>query len=74
VPVSECGAAHGAVVHGPSKRKLGYGALVPLAATLPVPDAATVQLKDPASYKLLGTRIGGVDNAAIVSGKPLFGI
>ncbi|WP_313705270.1 molybdopterin cofactor-binding domain-containing protein [Massilia sp.] len=74
VPVSECGAAHGAVVHGPSKRRLGYGALVPLAATLPVPDAATVQLKDPAAYKLLGTRIGGVDNAAIVSGKPLFGI
>ncbi len=74
VPVSECSAAHGAVVHGPSKRKLGYGALVPLAATLPVPDAATVQLKDPATYKLLGTRIGGVDNATIVSGKPLFGI
>lgn len=74
VPVTECSAAHGAVVHGPSKRKLGYGALVPLAATLPVPDAATVQLKDPASYRLLGTRIGGVDNAAIVSGKPLFGI
>ena len=74
VPVNECSAAHGAVVHGPTKRKLGYGALVPLAATLPVPDTAQVQLKNPASYKLLGTRIGGVDNAAIVSGKPLFGI
>lgn len=74
VPVAECSAANGAVVHGPTRRKLGYGALVPLASTLPVPDAATVQLKDPASYKLLGTRIGGVDNAAIVSGKPLFGI
>lgn len=74
VPVNECSAAHGAVVHGPTKRTLGYGALVPLAATLPVPDAAQVQLKDPAGYKLLGTRIGGVDNAAIVSGKPLFGI
>ena len=74
VPVSECSAAHGAVVHGLTKRTLGYGALVPLAATLPVPDAAQVQLKDPAGYKLLGTRIGGVDNAAIVSGKPLFGI
>ena len=74
VPVGECSAAHGTVVHGPTKRKLGYGALVPLAATLPVPDAAQVQLKDPAGYKLLGTRIGGVDNAAIVSGKPLFGI
>lgn len=74
VPVAECSAAHGAVVHGATKRKLGYGALVPLAATLPLPDAAQVQLKDPASYKLLGTRIGGVDNAAVVSGKPLFGI
>jgi len=74
VPLAECSAAHGAVVHGPTGRKLGYGALVPLAATLPVPDAAQVQLKDPASYQLLGKRIGGVDNAAIVSGKPLFGI
>jgi isoquinoline 1-oxidoreductase beta subunit len=39
-----------------------------------VPDAAQVKLKDPASYQLLGTRIGGVDNLAVVSGKPLFGI
>ena len=74
VPVSECRAAHGAVHHTPSGRKLGYGALVPAAAKLPLPEAAQVQLKDPASYTLLGTRIGGVDNAAIVSGKPLFGI
>lgn len=74
VPVSECRAAHGAVHHAQSGRKLGYGALVPAAARLPLPEAAQVQLKDPASYTLLGTRIGGVDNAAIVSGKPLFGI
>jgi isoquinoline 1-oxidoreductase beta subunit len=74
VPVSECRAAHGAVHHTPSGRKLGYGALVPAAAKLPLPEAAQVQLKDPAGYTLLGTRIGGVDNAAIVSGKPLFGI
>ncbi|VXB91291.1 molybdopterin cofactor-binding domain-containing protein [Massilia sp. 9I] len=74
VPVSECTAQSGAVVHGPSKRRLGYGALVEAAAKLPVPDAKAVVLKDPSTYKLLGTRIGGVDNAAIVSGKPLFGI
>ena len=74
VPATECRAAHGAVVHTPSGRKLGYGALVPAAAKLPLPEAAQVQLKDPATYTLLGTRIGGVDNGAIVSGKPLFGI
>jgi len=74
VPVSECSAAGGAVVHGPSRRRLAYGALVERAAKLPVPDAKAVVLKDPATYKLLGTRIGGVDNAAIVAGRPLFGI
>lgn len=74
VPISECAAANGAVVHGAGKRRLGYGALVEAASKLPVPDAKSVVLKDPSTYKLLGTRIGGVDNAAIVSGKPLFGI
>ena len=74
VPASECAARDGAVVHGPTGRRLGYGALVERASTLPVPDASQVVLKDPASYTLLGTRVGGVDNAAIVSGQPLFGI
>ena len=74
VPPSECRAAQGAVHHAPSGRKLGYGALVPAASKLPLPEASQVELKDPATYTLLGTRIGGVDNAAIVSGKPLFGI
>lgn len=74
VPVAECAASQGAVVHGPSKRRLGYGALVDAAAKLPVPDAKSLVLKDPSAYRLLGTRVGGVDNAAIVSGKPLFGI
>jgi isoquinoline 1-oxidoreductase beta subunit len=74
VPVAECRAENGAVVHGASKRRLGYGKLVAAAAQLPVPDASQVKLKDPSEYKLLGTRVGGVDNLAVVSGKPLFGI
>lgn len=74
VPYAECSAANSAVLHRPSQRRLAYGELVARAAALPVPDPALVQLKDPASFKLLGTRIGGVDNPAIVSGKPLFGI
>ncbi|HIV73126.1 MAG TPA: molybdopterin-dependent oxidoreductase [Candidatus Aquabacterium excrementipullorum] len=74
VPVAECEAARSAVHHRSSKRRLGYGELVALAATLPVPEGDAVVLKDPARYTLLGQRIGGVDNAAIVSGKPLFGI
>jgi isoquinoline 1-oxidoreductase beta subunit len=74
VPVGECRAERGAVLHDGSKRRLGYGELVKTAAALPVPDAKGVQLKDPASYRLLGTRVGGVDNDKIVAGKPLFGI
>ncbi len=74
VPAAECRAERGTVVHDASGRRLGYGALVPLAARLPVPDASQVKLKDPSEYRLLGKRIGGVDNAAIVSGQPLFGI
>jgi isoquinoline 1-oxidoreductase beta subunit len=74
VPAAECATARGSVEHKGSGRKLGYGALVKVAATLPVPDAKSVQLKDPSAYRLLGTRIGGVDNGLVVSGKPLFGI
>ncbi|MEO7414789.1 MAG: molybdopterin cofactor-binding domain-containing protein [Opitutaceae bacterium] len=74
VPASECNAMGTAVHHAASKRTLKYGELVAKAATLPVPDAAAVKLKDPKDYKLLGTRISGVDNPKIVSGKGLFGI
>jgi isoquinoline 1-oxidoreductase beta subunit len=74
VAPGECTTAGGAVIHAASKRRLGYGALAGVAAKLPVPPADSVALKDPSSFKLLGKRIGGVDNAAIVSGKPLFGI
>jgi isoquinoline 1-oxidoreductase subunit beta len=74
VDPAECRASLGTVVHEASKRKLGYGALAKVAATLPMPDAKDVVLKDPASYRLLGTRIGGVDNGLVVAGKPLFGI
>ena len=74
VPASECVAAGTAVHHAASKRSLKFGELVAKAATLPVPDAAAVKLKDPKDFKLLGTRISGVDNPKIVSGQPLFGI
>jgi isoquinoline 1-oxidoreductase beta subunit len=73
VPLADCVARQG-VVHGPGGRHLRYGELVTKAASLPVPDAASVKPKPPGQYTLLGKRIGGVDNAALVSGKPLFGI
>ena len=74
VPVAECIAANSAVHHPQTMRSLRYGELVATAARLAVPPADAVKLKDPKDYKLLGSRVGGVDNLALVTGKPLFGI
>src|SRR5262249_43523073 len=57
-----------------SGKSLSYGALANKAAALPVPDDKSIALKDRKDYKLLGTRVRGVDNSAIVTGKPLHGI
>lgn len=53
---------------------LTYGELATEAAQLQVPAEDSLQLKQVGSYRLLGKRITGVDNEAIVQGKPLFGI
>lgn len=74
VSPAECSTASGEVHHRPSGRVLGYGALAAQAALLPVPDLATVPLKDPKEFKIIGQPLPGVDNHLIVTGKPLFGI
>ena len=74
VDPSECRTERSVVVHDASKRRLTYGELADQAATVPVPNENTLRLKERSEYKLLGTRVTGVDNLAIVTGKPLFGI
>lgn len=74
VPVSECETDASNVLHKQSRRKASYGELATSAAAMPVPDPASVPLKNRADYKLLGRRIGGVENHKVVTGKPLFGI
>ncbi|MEY2883374.1 MAG: hypothetical protein RL490_1098, partial [Pseudomonadota bacterium] len=44
------------------------------AATLPVPDAAALVLKNPKDFKIVGRPISGVDNRKVVTGQPLFGL
>ncbi|MES2328823.1 MAG: molybdopterin cofactor-binding domain-containing protein [Bacteroidota bacterium] len=72
VPATECIAEEGMVIHKSSGKKLSYGELATLAATLPVP--ATAPLKNPKDFKFIGTRMRDVDAHAIATGKPLFGI
>ena len=74
VPVSELIAKDSEVHHSTTGKQLSYGQLVEKAATLAVPAPETVKLKDSKEYKLLGTRISGIDNPSVVTGKPLFGI
>jgi len=74
VPEAECTTGDSIVTHAASKRQAKYADLALPAAMLPVPDPTTLKLKSHAEYKLLGTRVSGVDNRKIVTGQPLFGI
>ena len=74
VPVSELTTENSRVRHAASNRSATYGELAEVAATLPVPDARSLTLKPTSSFRLLGTRVTGVDNAKLVRGEPLFGI
>ncbi len=74
VPAAQLRTEASFVIHEESGRRIGYGELAERAARLPVPAANTLTLKSTDQYRLLGRRIGGVDNHAIVTGQPLFGI
>lgn len=74
VPTSECRTQNGAVLHPASGRSARYPDLADAAARLPVPAADGVPLKSRDQYRLLGTRVPGVDTPKIVRGEPLFAI
>ena len=74
VPASECTTASGIVRHTPSSRTLEYTELLDKAATVSAPELDKVPLKDPKEFRIIGTRVPGVDNEAIVTGKPMYGI
>jgi isoquinoline 1-oxidoreductase beta subunit len=67
VSVESCTTEEGRVVHPASKRSLGYGELVGVAAHLPAP--ANVVLKDPSQFKYIGKLRHKRDAAAKVCGR-----
>ena len=62
VPPEECSTASGMVYHQASNRSLSYGELAPKAATMPVPAFASLKLKDPKDYKIIGKSTAGRGN------------
>ena len=69
---STCRAESGAVVHAPSGRRLGYGALTSAAAREEVPKDPP--LKDPKDWKLIGTKVPRLDTPDKTRGRARFGI
>ena len=75
VPLDQVEAKNHQVIHKPSGRKLGYGALAVAAGKLDVPARTALKLKDPSAFRYIGkndTHL--VDGQAMVTGKAQYGI
>ncbi|MFT4066794.1 molybdopterin cofactor-binding domain-containing protein [Paraburkholderia sp.] len=74
VPVGELTTQPGRVVHVASGRALAYGQLAPLAMDLPVPDPASVKLRDPGQYRWIGKPVKRLDVYEKSTGKAVYTI
>ncbi|MFB4394725.1 MULTISPECIES: molybdopterin cofactor-binding domain-containing protein [unclassified Pseudomonas] len=74
VPVGELTTEPGKVVHAASGRSLPYGELAERALDLPVPDPASVQLRDPSQFRWIGKPVKRLDAYDKSTGKAIFSI
>ncbi len=74
MPVSELSTEPGKVMHAKSGRSLAYGELAEHAMDLPVPDPASVQLRDPSQFRWIGKPVKRVDAYDKSTGKALYSI
>ncbi|MDF9620246.1 molybdopterin-dependent oxidoreductase [Pseudomonas entomophila] len=74
VPVSELTTKPGKVVHTASGRELGYGELAGKAMDLPVPDPASVTLRDPGQFRWIGKPVQRLDAHDKSTGKAIYSI
>lgn len=72
VPVGECYADNATVIHRPSGKSIGYGAIAEAASKLEAPKNPT--LKDPKDFKILGKSAKRPDIPMKVDGSAKFGI
>jgi isoquinoline 1-oxidoreductase beta subunit len=73
VPASECSASNSIISHQPSGRTVSYGGVAEAAAKLPAPDAKSIKLKDPKTWKVAGKPVKRLDTADKVTGKQVYG-
>jgi len=72
VDAKTCRAQEGEVIHVPTGRKLRFGELAADAAKMPVP--ASVVLKSPDEFKLIGTPVKRLDTPSKINGTAQYGI
>src|SRR6266700_888589 len=72
VDAKTCRAQDGEVIHVPTGRRMRYGELAAEAAKVPVP--ASVVLKTPEEFKLIGTPAKRLDTPSKVNGTAIYGI
>jgi isoquinoline 1-oxidoreductase subunit beta len=72
VDAKSCRASGGEVLHAPTGQRLRYGELAADAASMPVP--ASVVLKRPQDFNLIGTPAKRLDSPAKVNGSAVYGI
>ncbi|MFZ9298156.1 MAG: molybdopterin cofactor-binding domain-containing protein [Hylemonella sp.] len=74
VPVAECVAANSIITHKASGRKTSYGKVAEAAAKITPPDAASIVLKDPKNWRLIGKRIARLDTVSKTTGAQNYGV
>ncbi|MBC3435904.1 xanthine dehydrogenase family protein molybdopterin-binding subunit [Pseudomonas sp. BW16M2] len=74
VPAAELSTEPGKVVHAASGRSLGYGELATKAMDLPVPDPASVKLRDPSQFRWIGKPVQRLDAHDKSTGKAIYSI
>jgi len=74
VPLQECVARNGSIVHTPTNRSLTYGELAIAAARLPAVALGEARLKRAEDFHVIGQGIPRVDLHSKVSGSARFGI
>jgi isoquinoline 1-oxidoreductase beta subunit len=74
VAPSEVQARNHELVHVPSGRKIGFGAVALAAAKLPVPGRETLKMKQPAQFRYIGkSDVAQIDGVDIVRGRAIYG-
>jgi isoquinoline 1-oxidoreductase beta subunit len=74
VPVAQLTTQPGRVVHTASGRSVGYGELAGRALDMPVPDPATITLRDPSQFRWIGKPVKRLDAYDKSTGKAQYSI